>query len=312
MQQLTSPLVANLLVFSTCEAGLPFAAAKRMPERAEALVSEPLSTVLGRPLTVGGEARLAAAVRDPAWGAVELEPATGELDLITRLLLAGYWTDLGRAKHASVAAFARLAMRLLSLGAPPELISRVQSAMGDELRHARFAFAVASRFRSTAVGPGALPIEGALDDCTVAGVVLELVRGGCLSATAGSMEARELHERVTDPALRFVLGEIARDAADHVVLAWRALQWIVDEHEDPARLVVEAEVTRLSHERQRIQSEPPRSPARDESLLRAGYASAMVRRDIHTAALERVLFGLRALVERGLPASDEAERATLV
>ncbi|MBL9022013.1 MAG: ferritin-like domain-containing protein [Myxococcales bacterium] len=284
-----------------------------MPDRTEAVESGPHApTGIGRPLLIEGQARLAPAARDQAWGAVELDPDTSRLDLVSRMLLAGYWTDLGRAKHASVGAFARLALQLLSVGAPPELVARVQGAMGDELRHARLAFAVASRFRGAPVGPGALPIDGALDDLGIGPLVFELVRGGCLATTAGSLEARELHEHVSDPALRFVLGEIARDASDHVVLAWRTLQWVCDEHEDDARPYVSIELARLSGERERVLSEPPRSPVRDESLLRAGYASALVRRDIHMVALDRVLFGLRALVDRGLPASDEADRATLV
>lgn len=284
-----------------------------MRERAEAVESGPLAPAgIGRPLLIEGQPRLAPATRDHAWGAVELDPETSRLALVERMLLAGYWTDLGRAKHASVGAFARLALQLLSIGAPPELLARVQGAMGDELRHARLAFAVASRFRGAPVGAGALPIEGALDDTGLGPLVLELVRGGCLATTSGSLEARELHEHVADPALRFVLGEIARDASDHVVLAWRTLQWVCDEHEEEARPHLCVELTRLAAERERLDAAPPQFPVRDESLLRAGYASALVRRDIHLVALDRVLFGLRALVDKGLPSSDEADRATLV
>jgi hypothetical protein len=145
-----------------------------------------------------------------------------------------------------------------------------------------------------------------------AAVTAELIRAGCIAATVASMEARELLERVTDPAVRFAVGEIARDSSDHVVLAWRTLQWMCDEHAEVAAAAIRADLARLEGELERSRSEPPPSPQRDEGLLRAGYVSARARRDLQHAALERVVFGLRALVDKALPTVDEAERATLV
>ena len=94
---------------------------------------------MGRPFLVGDEIRMAPAQVREGWCAVDLDPRTDHLDVVTRMLLAGYWTDLGRAKHASVGAFAKVALQLLGLGAPPEILARAHAAMGDELRHARFA-----------------------------------------------------------------------------------------------------------------------------------------------------------------------------
>ncbi len=267
---------------------------------------------MGRPFLVGDEIRMAPAQVREGWCAVDLDPRTDHLDVVTRMLLAGYWTDLGRAKHASVGAFAKVALQLLGLGAPPEILARAHAAMGDELRHARFAFALASAFRAAPLAPGALPVGGAVGEIDPAEVTAELVRAGCTAATVASMEARELLERVTDPAVRFVVGEIARDTSDHVVLSWRTLQWMCDEHADHAVAAIRGEVDHVEAELERRRSEPPSFPQRDEGLLRAGYVSARVRADLSRAALERVLFGLRALVDKALPTADEAERATLV
>ncbi len=254
---------------------------------------------------------MAEVVSSAAWGSLDLEPDIERLDMVTRLLLAGYWTDLGRTKHAAVGRFARLTVALLQLGAPPEIVQRAQSAGGAELRHARLAFTLASAFRLSAVGPGALPVAEDVE-AGVAPLVALIVETCCLSATAESLELRALHDRAEDPAVRFVLSETSREASEQVLFGWRTLQWLCEEHGEPARSAVREQLDRVAEETAAARSEPPRYPLRDESLLRSGYASALVRRDMRLTALERVAFGLRALTEKGLPPGDEADRVTVV
>ena len=265
---------------------------------------------MARPFFVDGEPRVARAVGTSDWSSVDLEPSLLRIDPITRHLLAGYWTDVGRTKHAAVAAHARLAMQLLSLGAPPELISGAHAAMGEELRHARFAFTIASAFRFMPVGPGPLGVDDAFQGSSVESVLLDVVRAGCVATTIASMELRELLEKVEDSALRFVVSEMARDTAEHVVFAWRTLQWLCDDMGEPARELVRAEASRIAAELNEVRSQPPPAHVPDETLLRAGYVSGRVRRDVKLAALERSLFGLRAVADDAM-GDDESERVTV-
>ena len=70
-------------------------------------------------------------------------------------------------EHAAVAAFARLAMQLISFGAPSELVELAIQAQRDEVGHARLAFGLASELAGTPVGPGALSIDGSLDNVSL-------------------------------------------------------------------------------------------------------------------------------------------------
>src|SRR6185503_20341260 len=72
--------------------------------------------VCGRPFLVGAAVRLAEAVSGASWTAPSIAPAPafeGEPDVARRL--AEHWTKVALLEHASVAAFARFALQLLSL-----------------------------------------------------------------------------------------------------------------------------------------------------------------------------------------------------
>src|SRR5262249_3539695 len=147
----------------------------------------------------------------------------------TRALLAARWTSIGLMEHASIAAFARFALQLLAVGAPPDLVRASQEAMGDETEHARLAFAAASADAGEDVGPGALAIDGSLDGFDVAQLVATLLREGCIGETVAAIEAREALESAVDPVVRAVLETIARDELRHAELAWSTLAWLVSE-----------------------------------------------------------------------------------
>jgi hypothetical protein len=88
-------------------------------------------------------------------------------------------------EHASIAANARFALELLSLGAPPELVEETYQAMADETVHARDACALASAYAGHAVGPGALDISQAL----AAGSPIDIVRTAILEGCIGETDA---------------------------------------------------------------------------------------------------------------------------
>src|SRR5258705_5529329 len=71
--------------------------------------------------------------------------------------LAAQWRENGRTEHASVAAFARLTLDLVALGAPPHLISASQADAIDEVRHAELCFSLARSLDAREEDPGPFP-----------------------------------------------------------------------------------------------------------------------------------------------------------
>ncbi|MCA9546694.1 MAG: ferritin-like domain-containing protein, partial [Myxococcales bacterium] len=58
-------------------------------------------------------------------------------DPAQRARLADHWTRQALAEHASVASFARFALHLMAVGAPPDLLVATHQAGLDEIEHAR-------------------------------------------------------------------------------------------------------------------------------------------------------------------------------
>lgn len=264
---------------------------------------------IGRPFLVEGEARTAGVTARGDWAAGELaiRPIA---DDATRDLLAQAWEHTARMEHASIAAFARFSLQLLALGAPADLLERTHRALADETRHARLAFAVAGAYRGRAIGPGALPIDGALggaDDVTT--FVRLLVREGCVGETVASLEAAELATTAEDPAIRGVLGAIAADEAAHAELAWRTARWAIDALGEEARLALAAE---LAHVEAEIAGGVPGIAATgseaDVALARHGVATDTLRATFRREALARAIAPcLRALVASSPRVARSAE-----
>jgi hypothetical protein len=190
----------------------------------------------GRPFLVDGEARLApvSAGRD---GGFALCPRLDGLDAGARDRLARAWLEVGRMEHASIAAFARFCLQLLELGAPRDLLVAAQAAMADETEHTRLAFALASHYAGTPLGPGALPMDGALRDSRLEAVLLLVVREGCAGETIATLEAEEALAHAEDPIVRGVLERIARDERAHAELAWRFVAWALQQRPELASVV---------------------------------------------------------------------------
>jgi hypothetical protein len=128
-------------------------------------------------------------------------PSTSDdraLDAGTRAALADAWLRDALEEHASVAAFARLTMHLLSLGAPPDLVAESQRASLDEIRHAKIAFASARRYGGAALGPGRLALDGAVEPVDLVELVRLTAAEGCVGETLGAALAEEQAHVATD------------------------------------------------------------------------------------------------------------------
>ncbi|MBL8740946.1 MAG: ferritin-like domain-containing protein, partial [Myxococcales bacterium] len=274
-------------------------------------VCVPGNCAIGRPFVVEGRERLAPSAPRTDWSA-DVAPAVDMLSTRTKRKLGEYWTMIGQMEHASIAAFARFSLQLLALGAPPDLVTRAQTAMADETHHARLAFALASAYLETPVGPGLLDISGALSDSSLEDVLRTVIVEGCIGETVAAMEAKEALTYVTDPTLRYVFGEIARDESQHAMLAWRTVGWLCETYGERALAVVGDIVDGV---RAALATSPAAEPdAHDESLLALGFVSDKVRAELRRGATERVVLrGLEAIVcGAGIDPDVESSRMTLV
>ena len=118
-------------------------------------------SVPGRPLRARGKvvtAPLAARegcdeVRD-GWQGGGPVPNMSSLSRAAREVLADEWTANARAEHASVPAFSRLSLTLVSLGAPARLVEGAHRAALEEIEHARRGVRAGRCVRGRAGGPG--------------------------------------------------------------------------------------------------------------------------------------------------------------
>jgi hypothetical protein len=184
-------------------------------------------SVCGRPFVVGGRTRVAPSAARTDW-LRPLRPSLERIDATTRRALAFAWLADASAEHASVASFARFALQLMAVAAPPQLLVETHRAMADEIEHARLCYALASAYAGRPLGPGPLSPHGAVArHVDLADVAASAVVEGCLGETFAALQARLASARAVDPVVRRVLDRIAADEARHAALAWRFVAWAV-------------------------------------------------------------------------------------
>lgn len=242
---------------------------------------------IGRPFLIDGEARTANLETRDDWCENGKSVAT-DIDATIRNDLAEAWEHTAKMEHASIAAFARFALELLSFGAPSDLIMRTNVAMVDETNHARMAFALASAYRGKPVGPGRLSMDGALDEGDdLASFLRRVIREGCVGETAAAVEAGEGAARAQDPEVRTTLETISADESMHAELAWKTVLWAQNTFGETARSVIREEIARLADELALVQE--IRRSKRDETLLDHGVVTDNVRAQIRRAVLRDVV-----------------------
>jgi hypothetical protein len=227
----------------------------------------------GRPLLVAAQPRTAE-LRDRADWSI---PAALERDEA----LARYWASIAALEHASVASFARFAMQLLGLGAPPELVRASQRAAADEVRHAQLAYGLASAYAGAPVGPGRLPLGGVELHGSWREIVAGLIEEACVGETLGVAEAIAALDSVEEPAVRVVLEIIAADEQRHAQLAWHCLAWLLR--------TAEAEDRRWALALLDAAIASPRSAAKGVDDPAAGVLGGARRDAVHRRAIAEVL-----------------------
>jgi hypothetical protein len=252
---------------------------------------------IGRPFLVDGEARTAGTEKRDDWCEKDVCPNVAGLSDRIRDELATAWEFTAKMEHASIAAFARFSLELLSLGAPSDLIMRTNSALVDETKHARVAFALTSAYRGKQMGPGRLSMNDVMaDGDDITSFIRRVIREGCVGETVAAVEAGEAGARANDPVVRQTLEMIASDESEHAELAWRTVKWALDTFGADVRETIHEEMARLADEMGTIHE--TRRTERDEELFNHGVVTAEVRGSIRRAALKQVVLPcLGALVE---------------
>lgn len=239
---------------------------------------------IGRPFLVAGETRAAGNAVRGDWRALVAAPSLDGLDEAMRAELGAYWARAGAMEHASIAAFARFTLQLLSMGAPPGLVEDTQDAMRDETEHASLCYGLASAYLERPVGPAPLDVRGALDAVDGAAILADAIREGCIGETVASMEAAEAAAHADDPVIRGALLRIAEDEARHAELAWRFVRWAVAEDEALGEVAA-----RVFGEEAAEARGLARTDAEDLAWLACGRVTPAVHRCIHQQAMERVV-----------------------
>jgi hypothetical protein len=213
------------------------------------VVSDPLCTdslccysvqssgCIGRPLVVQGEARRSGVVRRGDWSS-SLPPCT-DVDSETRARLAEAWLEDALLEHASVAAFARFALDLVALGAPPDLLQAASAAALDEVEHAKLCFSLAGRYAGKSLGPGPLDLDGSLTSVSLTELAVSTFHEGCVGETLAAFVASEQLALARDPHVCVALSKIAADETRHAELAWHTVKWALLRGGAPVRAALE-------------------------------------------------------------------------
>lgn len=144
-----------------------------------------------------------------------------------------------RSEYASVASFSELALRLMAVGAPVELVEACHRAALEEIRHARTADAAAHRHRSRfGAVPGLLGrrIGGWSRSrrSQLRSLAVESFVDGWLNEGAAACRLRRRAAAAADPHERAALSAMADDEAGHARLAADIVTWCFEQ--DPARV----------------------------------------------------------------------------
>jgi hypothetical protein len=177
------------------------------------LVEEEPGCVIGRPYFDGSLELRAPLLSD-------------EAPLPSASARAAAWAIAGSGEHASVAAFARLSLQLLRLGAPTDLLRGVHQAAMDEVSHAEICWAIARRFGAPRVSAGGFPFADSIAvDADLPALAAAAVREGCLAETLGAHVVSVAADLAPEPDVQSALRNIAREEAAHAVLSFRIVAW---------------------------------------------------------------------------------------
>lgn len=153
------------------------------------------------------------------------------------------WISAGLGEHASVAAFARFVLDLVSVGAPPQVIIDAARAIQDEVEHARLCFGIAREMTGQSASPGPLDLAHAFDHRNdPESILTAAIAEGCFNETISAELARAALNALREPRFRAALTRIVDDEQRHADLSWSFVEWMLranPELRDAARATAE-------------------------------------------------------------------------
>ena len=250
----------------------------------------------GRQIRRFGKILLPPVVEGGAWASSEIA-IDDTISPSLRRELAAQWRENGRTEHASVAAFARLTLDLMALGAPPSLVADAQRDALDEIRHAELCFGLAKALDGLERGPGAFPAAAKARtlpqnrSLALAQLAVDSLIDGALHEGVSARIVARLRKRAVSPAIRSVLDEIARDEGRHARHGWDVLRWCVAEGGDAVRSALEGALRGLPRE----MISPMSEAAVDGAWERFGLMGRAIEHEEHALALADLEHRLRPM-----------------
>ncbi len=196
--------------------------------------------------------------------------------------LAARFRENGRTEHASVGAFARLSLDLMTLGAPPKLLADASRDALDEIHHAELCFGLARALDGTPQSPGPLTaptseLVGRPRHEALATLAVDSLFDGALHEGLSARVLAVLAKRCEVPAIATILATLAADEGRHAAHAWDVLDYCVAEGGPFVEAAVDAAVRNL-----------PETFTSD--LPEEARSGAWERWGIHGAALETEMY----------------------
>ncbi len=251
----------------------------------------------GRQLRKRGKVLLPPLVPGGDWARLTME---GEIPEDVRAAVAARWRENGRTEHASVAAFARLTLDLMALGAPPELVESANRDARDEIRHTDLCFSLAKTIDGRDEGPGPFPeaqsARTLLSNRTLAlaELAVDSLIDGALHEGLSARILSHLVRRCEVPAVRSLLHELATDEARHSVHGWDAVAWCLEEGGAPVAHALRGAVAGLpEHPGTDL---PP--AARDGAWEAFGIHSVELEEEQHRNALASLTARVETMIRR--------------
>ena len=220
--------------------------------------------------------------------------------------VADQWRENGKTEHASVAAFARLTLDLMALGAPPRLIAAANRDALDEIRHTELCFSLARAIDGKGVSPGPFPEAQRVPtlprvrSLALAKLAVDSLIDGALHEGVSARIIAKLAARAEVPAIRDALKEIAADEGRHAAHGWAVVDWCLDEGGRPVAVALLGALRGLPTE---MRSDLPQ-PAANGGWERWGIHGHRLESEEYTAALAHLIE--RVSVRVGMPAGRVA------
>jgi len=270
-----------------------------------------LSTITftrGRQIRSAGKILLPPVERGDAWTGAGLS-SSGPVGVIdtdddaTRGAIAAQWRENGRTEHASVAAFARLTLDLMALGAPPDLVADANRDALDEIRHTELCFGLARAIDGRSESPGAFPEAARARTLSrsrtlaLAQLAVDSLVDGALHEGVSARIIAKLARRCEAPAIQAILKEIAADEGRHARHGWDVVRWCLAEGGDSVAHALEGALRTLP----KTMSSPMPDEARDGRWERWGIMGEELEAEEHEAT--------RADLERRMGEAIAASRS---